>query len=321
MPRPSESYMIQELKDIPFLLKSYGSEHEETLQEIQDKMQGKIIILCGMWSSYFLAEIGAHFIRHISRADKVHSCESDELINQVPGLSNKYALIALSQSGNTKETVHAIELAKERWCFTAVFHNQDESNCHKISDVPISQNIGTEKSPVSTKYIAFQILLLYRLGVLLGGRPAWRTPDFSEINTVSDALVSLFEKYESKIQSLASLFNWERFVVVWNGLNLYSAQEIALKIRETTWLDASYDTEWILNHGGINSFNPNTYCLLLNSPESMKDKTREKGCKIMTIWWSPTDDIIIPQTNRYLDTCLTIALGQLLPTISLVILI
>lgn len=316
MPTKNESYMIRELKEVPNILVPGVESHTTSLQDVANKVQGKVPIICGMGSSYFLAEFGTFFLKHIAGIPDAYCSEADELMNQVPDLGDKHILIGLSQSGKSKETINAFQEAIKRWALTCAFHNNIGSPCSTISLLSIFQNIGTEKSPVSTKYIAFQFVLLYILAIILW-KMRWNINKADEekllkdVSILSQRVLFMFQIHETKIKELAQFSKQTGFIVVWNGINAYSAQEIALKIRETTWLQATHDTEGILRHWGANSVWPEVCCMLLSSSEEIKQGLMAKGCKVVTFGSGVNNDVVIPHVNTYLDAWLMMIAGQL----------
>lgn len=312
----SWTHMIRELGEITGILSSARKSHSDALRNIASRFDRKIPVICGMGSSYFLAEFGLYFLKHIAGVPNAYSVESDELLSLLPNLWDNHVLVGLSQSGSSTETVKAIQEAKNRRAFTCSLHNKTDSMCQQIAHLSVFQNIGTEQSPVSTKYIAFQIVLLYKLAIFL-----WRingSMDESEaeillekIDHLSKAVSHILDECNARIQELAEGCNWSKFIIVWNGIDAYCAQEIALKIRETTWLDATCDTEGILRHGGVNSVWPTISCILINGSPEIKRKLEERGSKVISFWSAKTNDVVIPQVNKFLDAWLTIIAWQL----------
>lgn len=311
-----KSLMIKELREIPDILMSEDEGHIATLEDIATKVQNQIPVMCGMGSSYFLSEFGIFFLKHIGGVSNAYYVEADELMNQMPSLWKDHAVFGLSQSGSSKETVSAIEQANKAWALTCAFHNKEDSLCHSLPQLSIFQNIGTEKSPVSTKYITFQLVLLYKLAIFL-----WKVKGniteteekvlLQDIKKLADGISYIFQQIEARIKDSVNSFSSNRFVVVWNWINVYSAQEIALKIRETTWLHATHDTEGMLKHGGINSVWPWVCCIVLNSSPDIKTALAWRWCKVISFGNEWDHDFVIPHINNYLDPGLIMISGQL----------
>lgn len=311
-----KTFMIQELREIPAILISENEGHTALLQNIAIKVQDKIPVICGMGSSYFLSEFGVFFLKHIAGAPNAYCVEADELMSQIPDLWKDHAVFGLSQSGSSKETVSAIKEANSAWSFTCAFHNKEGSSCQSISQLSIFQNIGTEKSPVSTKYITFQLVLLYKLAIFLW-KIRWNITEAKEkellqdVNALAEWITYIFQQLESHIKNLADSFNWNKFVVVWSWINAYSAQEIALKIRETTWLHATHDTQGILKHWGINSLWEEVCCILFNGSSTIKNDLESRWCKVISFGNQWNHDVLVPHVNSYLDDWLIMIAWQL----------
>lgn len=310
------THMINELREIPDICNTQIAQHFEKLQEISSKIWDKKVVICGMGSSYFLANFGAYFFKHIAGCACVLAVEADRIMEEVPDLGDRHVVIGLSQSGNSQETISALQIANKAWAYTYSLHNQKNSSCENVAQMPILQNIGTEKSPVSTKYIAFQLVLLYTLAVFIGEN-MWRMPLKSkqellhEIQSFAAWVSYIFQEIEETIKNIAIFNKNNDFLVVWGWIDTHSAQEIALKIRETTWLHAIYDTPGNLKHGGINSIHTWMCCLAFNISPELQQALEWKGATVISLGNSWKCDISLPSVNRYLNAWFVIIAGQL----------
>jgi glucosamine--fructose-6-phosphate aminotransferase (isomerizing) len=269
-----------------------------------------------MWSSFFISEIWNFFLRNIAFNKKCYSYSSDEINNNFPFLDESDFIITFSQSGNTKEVSSILMQLIGKNIKNFSFTNNLNWDHIKLSTNNLVFDIWLEKSPVSTKYVIYSILFLYKLSVIY-----WNinnTVSLKEKNKYIKDLYSLnsfseniFEKYDTIITDLTNKFSLgDNFIIIWNWLNYFISKEISLKIRETSWINCSYDSIWQLNHWWINSINNKTICIILEKDEQLLNKIIERWWKIITIWICDSCDIKIITINKFIDIVQKIILLQ-----------
>lgn len=312
------SQMRVELLQIPEIIQRESPRLETKLSKVVDKIISKKVVLCWMGSSLFVWEIWAYFLRKISGLQNVTAVEASQLEDSFPSLSDDYFVIWLSQSGNTTETYDALKFAIAQWSEVWFFINNSES---KISSLPspgfsFNQEIGKEKSPVSTKYIAHQIAVFYKLAIMLW--IAWKNLTDDQAKVLNDELNQLawiidsillldYSKFDTFIADLSNtvLFIGDWLFGIW-------AKELALKCRETIWINSIHDSSWILNHGWINSVNNRTMCISLWNIWSLRKRIEDKGSPTIEISTLPSAELRMPTINPYLDIITAIIVWQVL---------
>lgn len=132
------------------------------------KGAGKII-LSGAGSSYFASMIGEYYLRQFLENVNVESVLSSELELKYVNTNfpQKTVLIALTQSGETKDTNDAIEFAKQKGIAVVSLVNKRHSETEKISDSVIKLLAREEISVVATKTFVAEVLVLLLLSIAL----------------------------------------------------------------------------------------------------------------------------------------------------------
>lgn len=304
----SNTHMFRELMEIPDLIdKGWPHDKVQINSLPADLFDNDRVILTGMGSSYFLAEMWVEILKDAAWNAAMSSCQADDLSWKFPNISSRDLVVTLSQSGNSKETTQVIHWAKKKSAKVLGFINNPSSDQGDILDFVIKQGIGREKSPVSTKYIAYQIALFMRLA-----RHLDRWGDEIDLNDLSNAIRSILSpENQERIRSIACNIKQRQFIVVGDQYENCAAQELALKIRETTGLPASPDCSGILLHGWVNSLSDWTCCIGLNLDPTTQDRIEQKGANFLSIGhWSV--DIPVPQMDQYWSNLLYIIAGQLL---------
>lgn len=297
-----DSFMIKELKETTNIIDKIININETIFINISDKIKNNNIIFTWMWSSFFISEIWKYFLKNICLSNNVFSCSANEIDNNFSLINEKYCLFSFSQSWNTIEVSDILK--KYNFIYKYVFTNNFDWEHIKFSNENHIYNIWLEKSPVSTKYVVYSILFLYKLSLIYSKN--YKLNDFIKLKEFSEIF---FSEYEKKLSILSNLYNkWDNFIIIWNWLNSIIAKEISLKIRETTWINSSYDDIWQLKHWWINSINNNTISILLENDKKIIEEIKKRWWKIITIWDYNGVDIKYKWINNYIDSIQKIVL-------------
>lgn len=297
-----DSFMIKELKETTNIIDKIININETIFINISDKIKNNNIIFTWMWSSFFISEIWAYFFKNICLSNNVFSCSANEINNNFSFINEKYCFFSFSQSWNTIEVSNILK--KYNFIYKYVFTNNIDWEHIRLSNEKHIYNIWLEKSPVSTKYVVYSILFLYKLSLIYSQN--YKLDDFIKLKEFSEIF---FSKYEEKLSILSNLYNkWDNFIIIWNWINSIIAKEISLKIRETTWINSSYDNIWQLKHWWINSINKNTISILLENDEKIIKEIKKRWSKVITIWDYNGVDIMYKWINSYIDSIQKIVL-------------
>jgi glutamine---fructose-6-phosphate transaminase (isomerizing) len=157
--------------------------------------------------------------------------------------------IGISQSGQSPDVVSVIEEARRQGGLTLAITNEVESPLAKAADLTLLLASGTEHAIAATKTYTNQLLMLAMLSVELGEDPQRR----DELETVPHAVEAVLGATDAEvINQLALLFvNAGRFLVLGRGFNYCTAFEIALKMKETSYVLAEPYSPADLLHGPI----------------------------------------------------------------------
>lgn len=276
-----QSYMFEELKESEKLIKKIDILEIDILKNLLNIFQNKKIIITGMGSSFFLAEICKYMFEHIWKMKNIYVCSADNLSENFPFIDNNDTIVTFSQSWNTKEVSQILSAYKNT--FALVNNKQWKHNILAKNFYNIG--IEKEKSPVSTKYVVYMILFFYKFSYFLQQKniDLYDLQKFSK--TIFDKNKEILEKEVSKFQK------GDNFMIIWNGLQYFLAKELSLKIRETVGITSSYDNFWQLNHWWINSIDNKTICILLNKNKVVEQKITERWWKIIILYQNISKDI------------------------------
>jgi len=193
-----------------------------------------------------------------------------------PVLDNKTLVIAISQSGETADTLAAVREAKEKGALTLGIVNVVGSTIARETDAGVYNHIGPEISVASTKAFTSQAAILALMAVMLGRqrqlslvmgqrivRELAELPDkITEILKSSEAIKTIAEKY----------YQFKHFAYLGRKYNQPVALEGALKLKEISYIHAEGFPSGEMKHGAIALIDENFPALVIIPADSVYEK-------------------------------------------------
>ena len=165
-------------------------------------------------------------------------------------------VIGVSQSGETADTITAIKQAKEKNAHVLIVTNRPDSNMARLADSLIPVNAGIEVSVAATKSYIAQMISFYLLAIHIAEVKG--TLNATYLQSLKHELVQLPTKIEEilsntiAIQDCARKFSsFKNFIYIARGVNLATAYEGALKLKEISYINATGYAAGELKHGPI----------------------------------------------------------------------
>ena len=212
-----------------------------------------IIIACG--TSWHAALIGEYLIEDLARIN-VEVEYASEFRYKKPILTSKDVVIAISQSGETADTLSALEIAKEHGALTLGICNVAGSSITRVTSGGIYTHAGPEIGVASTKAFTTQITVLALIALRFSQLK--KTVERENYNFLIKELISIPEKIEklltlnNNIEQIASVFkNASNFLYLGRGFNFPVALEGALKLKEISYIHAEGYPAAEMKHGPI----------------------------------------------------------------------
>ncbi len=222
-------------------------------KEILKKLNKIQIIACG--TSLHAAMAGKYIIEDFSGIS-VEIEASSEYIYRKTTTDSSTLVIGVSQSGETADTITAIKQAKEKNAHVLIITNRPDSNMARLADSLIPVNAGIEVSVAATKSYTAQLISFYLLAIHLAEIKG--TIDKSYIKNIKHELIQLPAKIEEifanteDIKECARKFSsYKNFIYIARGINLATAYEGALKLKEISYINATGYPAGELKHGPI----------------------------------------------------------------------
>ena len=212
-----------------------------------------IIQACG--TSWHSGLIGKYLIEDIARVPTEVDISSEFRYRRMLNSSNEI-VVAISQSGETADTLACIREAKSKFFSILSFVNVEGSSIDRESDGVIYTNAGPEIGVASTKNYIGQLLTIYLFALHLGRIRQTISQDkylehLSQIKQLP-VLIEQVLNQESMIKALVDrYFESKSFIFIGRGLNYPTALEGALKLKEISYIHATGYPAGELKHGPI----------------------------------------------------------------------
>jgi glutamine---fructose-6-phosphate transaminase (isomerizing) len=242
------------LKEIVEQQKTIGYATEYTQKELKPivdaiKKSHKVYLLGAGTAGFAAGQIG-YFLRTIGGVD-AQEIKSYDFRSYLPIVKKDDLIIAVSQSGETADTIEPLEILKERGCKIASIVNMFGTTISRLSDYEYYSNVGPEICVASTKVFTAQCAWGYLVAMTVAGK--YNTAH----RRLKDMIKSLHSLFTKKVFSYIEcdvcprLKNKEHFFILGKGENSFIALEGALKIKEISYKHVEGFSAGELKHGVI----------------------------------------------------------------------
>ena len=212
-----------------------------------------IMVACG--TSWHAATVAEYLFESLVRVP-VEVEYASEFRYRRPVIFPTDVVIAISQSGETADTLAAVNLAREAGAFLFGICNVVGSSIARATDTGCYTHIGPEIGVASTKAFTAQVTTLFLLALSLaeqlGTVTAKRRAELvSELQRIPDKIAKILE-HDEQIADLAKIFTYTRnFLYLGRGYNYPVALEGALKLKEISYIHAEGYPAAEMKHGPI----------------------------------------------------------------------
>ncbi len=260
-----EHFMLKEIYEQPRSIRDCmrGRIHPEEglvqlggIKEYADKLKNVdriIIVACG--TSWHAGLVGEYLIEEYARIP-VEVEYASEFRYRNPIITDKDVVIAISQSGETADTMAALELAKEKGATLFGICNVVGSSIPRLTHAGVYTHAGPEIGVASTKAFTAQVTVLTLMAFYMGQqRGKLSTSQSVSLLSELDQIPTLVEKAlksNDYIQQIASKFKDARnFLFLGRGTGFPVALEGALKLKEISYIHAEGYPAAEMKHGPI----------------------------------------------------------------------
>ena len=256
-------FMEKEIFEQPIAIKSalagrikdgepYLSEIKGLEDFIKNKMRKIFIVACG--TSYH-AGLAFKYLMNLYSDVDIDIEVASEFRYMNPHVDENTLVIAISQSGETADTLEGVRISKRKGAKILTISNVVGSTIPRESDFVVYMNTGPEIGVAATKTYTAQIAILYILAALI---LKWRKKYSEDIKVIIKQLEQLPEYFEQVLKKNEYLLelarkyrNYQHMMYIGRAFGYVTALEGALKLKEISYIHAAGYQAGELKHGPI----------------------------------------------------------------------
>lgn len=293
--------------------------------------QAKRFIITACGTSYHAGLLGEYLIEELARVP-VEVEYASEFRYRNPIITENDVVLAISQSGETADTLAAIEIAKERQALIYGICNVIGSSIPRATHAGSYTHAGPEIGVASTKAFSTQVVILTLMALQIAQQKGTISTSYLrqvlyELQNIPEK-IKLTLKLDAQIQEIAERFkDASNFLYLGRGVNFPVALEGALKLKEISYIHAEGYPAAEMKHGPIALIDEQMPVVVLATNESAHDKIvsniqevkARKGKVIAVVNEGDVEikaladyTIEIPATEEILSPLLTVVPLQLL---------
>jgi glucosamine--fructose-6-phosphate aminotransferase (isomerizing) len=218
-------------------------------------LNAKRIIITACGTSWHAGLIAMYAIEEFAQIP-VEVEYSSEFRYRKPVINKDDVVIAISQSGETADTLAAIQLAKSKGAFIFSICNVVGASIPRVSDSGCYTHVGPEIGVASTKAFTAQVVALTMLALCIGKEKGTMTQDqylrvVRELGQIPDKIERVLGQ-NKRISDFAKTFTYaQNFIYLGRGYNFPVAMEGALKLKEISYIHAEGYPAAEMKHGPI----------------------------------------------------------------------
>lgn len=261
-------YMLKELRESPDSVRATARAFDGVRAKLAECLKGvNRVILTGCGTAYHAAMLGKRYIESFSRIPAEVETAGEFRYKQ-PILGGQTVVFAISQSGETADTVEAARLAKALGSRVIAVTNSLRSELTRTSDVVVPVAAGPEICVAATKSYTGQVAALYLCALTLAGKSA----DGKVLENVAELGVAVVEKTD--MRTLAQACASSRGVYfLGRDIDYAVAVEGSLKLKEVSYVPGEGYPAGELKHGTLALIDGKTVCVFIICDDTLADKS------------------------------------------------
>ena len=327
-----EHFMLKEIHEQPEVIKNTISPFlEDGIHSLLDKMPNfskynKIIIVaCG--SAMHAGLVGKNKIEEFANIPVEVEIASEFRYKKL-FIDENSLVIAISQSGETADTLAAVKIAKEMKATTLGIINRVDSTIARNTDYVFYTKAGIEKAVATTKAYSAQIAILSLIALNIAIRN--KLINDTETNNIIESIKTLPTKIESllteekikEIKDIANkLYQKEDMYFIGRNVDYALCMEGALKLKEISYIHSEAYAAGELKHGTISLIDEGTPVISVITDENIAEKTisnikevKSRGANTILVTNEENNNnydcidnkIIIPTTHKLFEPILAV---------------
>ena len=335
-----EYFMLKEIDEQPNAVRETiggrlgadGLMHLDEIALSDEDLRGieqVVVIACG--SSYHSGMVGKYAIERWCRLP-VHVELASEFRYRDPVIGRGTLVIAISQSGETADTLEAVRHARSQRAWVLAVTNTIGSTIARESDAALFTRSGPEVAVASTKAVIAQLAAMYLVGLYLAQVRGTRDPDevrshLRDLRSIPDLVAEVLARMGPVRELAREIAGAERVLFIGRHVGYPMALEGALKLKELAYISAEGFPAGEIKHGPIALIDPGTPVVVLAARHALSPKlvtnvqeVRARGARTVVIATDGDESVTpyadhlirVPDTKSLLAPLLTIVPMQVL---------
>lgn len=277
------NFMLKEIFEAPATIKSATLGRARTDQSIV-KLGGLegvlgqlqhidriVIVACG--TSYYAGLVGEYLIEELAGVPvEVHL--ASEFKYRTEPFSRSTVLLAISQSGETADTIAALKKVEEYGVLRLGIVNAIGSTIARMTDAGVYCHAGPEKAVASTKAFIAQVTVLSEIALhLSGGKHERFKPLIEELDDLPDKAQAVLDQADTIRQIAEKYADYRDFLFIGRHNAFPSALEGALKLKEISYIHAEGYAAGEMKHGPLAMIDENFPSFAIATDSPLLEKT------------------------------------------------
>lgn len=328
-------YMLKEIHEQPQTVTNAMDVENAILDEVVEMIaQSKRAYLVGVGTTYYVAQFGQYMFSSLAE-ESLMAISSDEFA-ALSNANESSFVLALSQSGETYDTISAVKYAKSKGAKTAAIVNVMGSSLSRLVDKIVLQGSGPEICVISTKAALAQMVILIRIALMLAlrkkvlGKQAYEK-SLSTLRELPGIIQTILNERSGFIHRIAhEYYKIKHWLYLGRGVYYPIALESALKMKEVAYVHAEGMPGGFLKHGTLAMIDKDIYSIVFIPPKEDKalyeatmhsvEEIRARSGFVLGIHFDErgknknlfSEELILPSVSPLIAPLLQMVISQLL---------
>ena len=331
-----DHFMLKEIYEQPEITKrmieSYVDQNNDIIKDMPDLSKYKNITIVACGSAMHAGLIGKSLIEEFGNIP-VNVEIASEFRYKKLFIDEDTLVIAISQSGETADTLEAVKIANKKGCDTLGIVNVNGSSIARETSKVLYTKAGPEIAVATTKAYSAQNTLLSFIAYSLAknckdkDKLAYLNTFLKDLNKLPVLMQEILNNYEEYENIAKEIYDKNDIFFIGRAIDYALCMEGSLKLKEISYIHSEAYPAGELKHGTISLIDEGTPVIGIVTDEKIADKTisniKEVKSRGANVIYVTTDElnkngdfydkkIIIPKTNKLLEPLLTIIPLQLI---------
>jgi glucosamine--fructose-6-phosphate aminotransferase (isomerizing) len=304
-------FMLKEIHEQPDAIKNTLRLRPENIENAAKIIKNsEHVYMLAMGTSGHAALAGRHMFASLAGIIPSFELASDFSDTMYGALSERDCIIAITQSGETTDTITAVKYAKQYGTKVVAITNVVGSSITRLADYTIITQAGPEIGVAATKTFMVQLTSLALIALALGEMTKFRDSDEilrkrDSLDKLPELISEVISRNEERARRIASiLYEKPSLLFLGRGISMSTAEEGALKLKEISYNHAEAYSAGESKHGPIALVQKDYPVIFIAPPDKTRNRIvgnimemKARGATIISV--IPKDDDEIASLSDY----------------------